>query len=245
MPARRESRTSSSPALLDESEWIDFSEVGRLKDFQPPSSGGAPLSVNSLNFSQFCFQKPVYQWYVDLSRSQKSKLITTQKITDVCGARHRGFQCDLQRILRPTQRCSDRSKRRRLVVFEHLASSAVTEDQRTNPSIQVLLVLNFMTAFIPKSFGWVYPCWVFVEYEGTSAWTSRKTKNTKTSKSQKKSSKAYRSTRPSDPCHVCYKEKLKQSCASAAGTSTLAACCFAGCHDILLAQMPQYEDRMW
>ena len=186
MPARRESRTSSSPALLDESEWIDFSEVGRLKDFQPPSSGGAPLSVNSLNFSQFCFQKPVYQWYVDLSRSQKSKLITTQKITDVCGARHRGFQCDLQRILRPTQRCSDRSKRRRLVVFEHLASSAVTEDQRTNPSIQVLLVLNFMTAFIPKSFGWVYPCWVFVEYEGTSAWTSRKTKNTKTSKSQKK-----------------------------------------------------------
>lgn len=157
MPARRESRTSSSPALLDESEWIGFSEVGRLKDFQPPSSGGAPLSVNSLNFSQFCFQKPVYQWYVDLSRSQKSKLITTQKITDVCGARHRGFQCDLQRILRPTQRCSDRSKRRRLVVFEHLASSAVTEDQRTNPSIQVLLALNFMTAFISKSFGWVLP----------------------------------------------------------------------------------------
>jgi len=63
-------------------------------------------------------------------------------------------------------------------------------------------------------------------------------------KVNEKSSKAYRSTGPSDPCHVCYKEKLKQSCASAAGTSTLAACCFAGCHDILLAQMPQYADRM-
>lgn len=30
----------------------------------------------------------------------------------------------------------------------------------------------------------MYPCWVFVEYEWKSAWTSRKTKNTKTSKSQ-------------------------------------------------------------
>lgn len=167
---------------LDESEWIDFSEVGRLKDFQPPSSGGAPLSVNSWSFAQFYLLSEtgisMVNIYISVGLRNQSWLQLRRSRTSA-GQGTAAFSATSNEFC--VQHNAAPTEAKDTAWWPSSTCTAVT-DQR-NPRIQALLALNFMTAFIFKSLGWVYPCWVFLEYEGTSALRHPKI--------NEKSSKAY------------------------------------------------------